>query len=151
MPTAVSSVVPLGRGAVLSGVWKGTWLHSARICLFDRFPRSFFLNCHFEGNTRTLRSLGSCLSCDFDNPHGFSPTFLATKDIPRCQEIANGTAGIAIAGNYTESWRESWCFGQLQDLDCSSVKFQFDASWPVGKSLSGCNFGREVLIQLLEL
>ena len=72
------------------------------VCLIDSHA-VFFLNCHFEGNTRTLRSLGSCLSCDFDNPHGFSPTFLATKDIRRCQEIANGTAGIAIAGNYTES------------------------------------------------
>jgi len=33
---------------------------------------------------------------------GFSATFLVTKDMHRCQEIANGTGTcIAIAGNYT--------------------------------------------------
>lgn len=65
------------------------------LCLIDSHKAFFFSNCNLEGNTRTLRSLGSSLSCDFN-------FFLATKDNPRCQEIANGT-GIAIAGNHTES------------------------------------------------
>lgn len=126
MPSAVSSVVPLGRGAVLSGVWKGTWLHSARISLFDRFPHE---------KTRTLRSLGSSLSCDFDNPHGVLRNFFSYKR--HAQVSGNSKWYWYLYCNcrklyyYTESWRESWCFGQLQDLDCSSVKFQFDASWPV--------------------